>query len=152
MRVLLADDQVWLRSAIRLLLQEAANINQIDEAGDLRTLVARAQQNRPGLILVDWELPGLRVPDAGHELVTALRAVCPEAMIVVLSGRPEASRAAREAGVDGFVSKADPPETLLAMVQQATIFRAGGQSVTPDPATHHPPASGAPDTEPRTPE
>ena len=35
---------------------------------------------------------------------------------VALSGRPEERQVALDAGVDAFVSKADPPERLLATI------------------------------------
>lgn len=119
MRVLLADDQVWLRSAIRFLLEEEADVREIDEAGDLRTLIANAQKSRPGLILLDWELPGLRLGQTDSDLLHALRVDNPQVKIIVLSGRPEAGKDALEAGADEFVSKADPPDTLLAIVRRA---------------------------------
>jgi CheY-like chemotaxis protein len=34
--------------------------------------------------------------------------------VIVLSGQPEAEQDALDAGADAFVSKADPPEQLLA--------------------------------------
>jgi DNA-binding NarL/FixJ family response regulator len=39
--------------------------------------------------------------------------------VIALSGRPEARRAALDAGVDAFVSKGDPPERLLSMLEAA---------------------------------
>jgi DNA-binding NarL/FixJ family response regulator len=46
----------------------------------------------------------------------ALRHACPGLGIIVLSGRPEASRAALAAGADAFVSKGNPPEHLLSAI------------------------------------
>lgn len=136
MRVLLADDQVWLRSAIRLILEEETGVKEIDEAVDIRTLLHKAQTNQPRLILLDWELPGLKSPRAGRELIGVLRTATPNAAIVVLSGRPEAATRALEAGADDFVSKADPPDRLLAIVRRV----AASPAKDPPPAHDQTPA------------
>ena len=49
-------------------------------------------------------------------LVPSLRQNCPGIVIIALSGRLEAHRAARELGVDAFVSKSSPPDQLLAAI------------------------------------
>ena len=112
MRVLLADDQSKVRAALRLLLEEELGLSVISEAAEAEDLLAQVQAMQPDLMLLDWELPGLRTDD--H--LPALRRLCPCLKIIVLSGQPEARRAALAAGTDAFVSKGDPPERLLAAV------------------------------------
>jgi DNA-binding NarL/FixJ family response regulator len=112
MRVLLADDQSKVRAALRLLLEEELGLSVIGEAAEAEDLLAQVQAMQPDLMLLDWELPGLRTDD--H--LPALRRLCPCLKIIVLSGQPEARRAALAAGTDAFVSKGDPPERLLAAV------------------------------------
>lgn len=116
MRVLLADDQAWLRSALRLLLEQEADVEVIAEAGEARSLLSKTKRTRPHLVLLDWELPGMHV-GGGHELLAALRNLSPNVSVIVLSGRPEANTSALDAGADFFVSKADPPESLLAALR-----------------------------------
>lgn len=119
MRVLLADDQAQLRSAVRLLLDEQADIDTIGEAADLGTLQQLLGRLLPDLILLDWELPGMRRLADKTGLLATLRRENPRLQIIVLSGRPEASRSALAAGANAFVSKADPPEQLLAALRKA---------------------------------
>ena len=119
MRVLLADDQAWLRSAIRLLLEEQPEIEIVGEAPDAATLEQLAKLRIPDLILLDWELPGLRVAADRRALLRVIRRYNPRLQVIVLSGRPESSRGALSAGANAFVSKADPPERLLAALQKA---------------------------------
>jgi DNA-binding NarL/FixJ family response regulator len=109
MRVLLADDQSKVRSALRLLLRQEPELSVVGEAVEVESLLAQTETARPDLVLLDWELPGLSTVD----LLPALRALCPRLQVIVLSGRPEARRAALAAGADAFVSKGDPPERLL---------------------------------------
>ena len=113
MRVLLADDQSKVRAALRLLLQEELGLSVIGEATEAEDLLAQVEAMQPDLVLLDWELPGLRSDD--H--LPALRRLAPRLKIIVLSGQPEARRAALAAGTDAFVSKGDPPERLLAAVE-----------------------------------
>ena len=119
MRVLLADGKPALRSAMRLLLEQEADVNIVAEVADAETLLAAAEQVRPDLVLLDWDLPGLQGSNTAASVFGSLNACCPNVKIVVLSGRPEAGRPALAAGANSFVSKADPPERLLAALHHA---------------------------------
>jgi DNA-binding NarL/FixJ family response regulator len=119
MRVLVADDQAGLRSAMRLLLEEDPEVEVIGEATEAKALLAKAETMRPHLVLLDWELPGMKAAGGGRELLLALHARSPHLHVIVLSGRPEAGMAALASGADYFVSKAEPPESLLAVLRRA---------------------------------
>jgi len=121
MRVLLADDQPALRSAVRLLLEQEPEISIIGEASDATSLIALTAELHPDLILLDWELPGLQTTGNARHVINSLYASCPATHIVVLSGRPEAGRHALAVGAGAFVSKADPPERLLAALRRVKI-------------------------------
>ncbi len=119
MRVLLADDKPALRSAIRLLLEQEAGVNIVAEVADAHSLLDEATRSYPDLILLDWELPGLQGNNVAQRVLSALHAFHPNLRVIVLSGRPEAGRPALAAGASSFVSKADPPERLLAALHHA---------------------------------
>ena len=112
MRILLADDQKKVRSALRLLLEEQPDLEILGEAMDTTGLLDWVKAAHPDLVLLDWELPGL----PAVALLPLLHFHQPGLRVIALSGRPEARRAALEAGVNAFVSKGDPPERLLALV------------------------------------
>jgi DNA-binding NarL/FixJ family response regulator len=112
MHILLADDEPIVRSALRLLLEEDPDLHVVGEASEAGELLERLQAICPDLLLLDWELPGQQASD----LLLAVRRRCPSLSVIALSGRPEAYRVALEAGADAFVSKVDPPERLLAAV------------------------------------
>jgi DNA-binding NarL/FixJ family response regulator len=120
MRVLIADDQPQVRSALRLLLKQEPGVTVVGEAEDTQQALELAAGQRPDLVLLDWELPGPWVggplKNAGQRLLPTLRARCPHTKVIALSGRPEARKAALAAGADAFVSKGDPPERVLAAV------------------------------------
>ena len=112
MRILLADDQQQVRSALRFLLDQETGVSIVAEALDAQELVAQITTTSPDLVLLDWELPGL---DDGT--LSVLREIRPALCVIALSGRPEAREAALAAGVDAFVSKVGPPERLLAAIE-----------------------------------
>lgn len=112
-RITLADERRKVRFALRALLQRQIDMEVLGEAANAQELIALAEHDCPDLMLIDCELPGRELPD----LVDTLRGVCPDAMIIALSGRMDARPAAQKAGVDAFVSKGDPPERLLSAIQ-----------------------------------
>jgi DNA-binding NarL/FixJ family response regulator len=121
MRILLADDQPDVRSALRLLIEQETGLLVVGEAADAASLLARVAVDSPDIILLDWELPGESSADdgklTGEELLAQLIATCPTLKIIALSGRIEACQVALSAGADAFVSKAEPPERLLAALR-----------------------------------
>jgi DNA-binding NarL/FixJ family response regulator len=127
MRILIADDQIRVRQALRVLLTQQPGLRVIGEASDGEGLLAQVGTKAADLVLVDWELPGL--VEAGG--LPALRSLCPALQVVVLSSRPGVRRTAQSAGVDAFVSKGDPPESLLAAIDQCgAMVKLGGTDVT----------------------
>ena len=119
MRVVLADDQAWLRSAVRLLLEQLSDVETVGEAADEQHLRRLSTDRELDLVLLDWELPGLTQTVQQRALLRDLRQQHPNLQIIVMSGRPESLRTALAAGANAFVSKADPPEQLLAALQKA---------------------------------
>lgn len=115
MRVLLADDETQVRSALRLILEQLKAVESIEEVSDARGLTARMQANRPDLLLVDWELPGLRAVPSFSELRrrhdTGFNG---RLKVIVLSDRCPAPQAAIRSGADCCLSKYEPPEHLFA--------------------------------------
>jgi DNA-binding NarL/FixJ family response regulator len=114
MRVIVADDQPDVRSALRLMLEEKPGITQIDEVSTSQELITRVRLHCPDLVLLDWELPGSR-PD---ELLKLLRRVCGGIKVIALSSRPQAKQIALQYGANDFVCKSDPPEVLLSAIEQ----------------------------------
>ncbi len=118
MRVLLADDQVWLRSAMRLLLEHESNIEVVGEARDLASLLHAMMALWPDLILLDWELPGFSTLLDHKQFICCLRSANPLLKIIALSVNSDAKVASLAVGIDAFVNKAEPPDKLLATLHQ----------------------------------
>lgn len=109
LRVLLADDEPTLCSALRLLLDQEPRLLVVGEAAESGNTLQQVATLQPDVLLLDWELPG--APTAA--LVRALHTAVPGVRIIAMSSRPEAQRAALAAGAAAFVSKGDPPDCLL---------------------------------------
>jgi DNA-binding NarL/FixJ family response regulator len=112
-RVLLADDQLNVRSALRLLLEQESEFQVMGEVADATGLLMAAAEKEVDVVLLDWELPGL----PADQLLRLLWYERPSLKIIAMSSRPEAQPAALDMGAQAFVSKNDPPERVLAAIR-----------------------------------
>ena len=115
-RILVVEDQQDNRQILRDLLT-SANFEVI-EAADGETGLAAAAAQRPDLILIDIQLPGIDGYEATRRLKAdaALHAI---PIIIVtsyaLAGDDDKARAA---GCDAYISKPYSPRQLLAKVRE----------------------------------
>jgi two-component system response regulator AlgR len=112
-RILIADHQSAVRSAVRLLLEERLESDVVGEAANSQELLAQLEHLRPDIILLDWDLPGGSTVD----LLGAFRGLDRQPKVIVLGAHPEVGQATWAASADAFVSKGDPPRRLLAAVR-----------------------------------
>jgi DNA-binding NarL/FixJ family response regulator len=113
-RVLLADDNPDLRSALRLLLETRLGLELIIEARDMEHVLAQVEDSHPDCIILDWELPGRPT----RERVPVLRALVPNLKIVASSARPESKQSALDSGVDLFIYKSEEPLFILGKIEE----------------------------------
>lgn len=116
--IVLADDQCEVRAALKCVLEDQVDFHLTSEVTTAAELLDRLQLGCPDLILLDWELPGMKAA----ELLSRARSFCPSLKLIAMSVRPEACAEAQAAGVRCFVSKGDPPERLLAEVRRLLAF------------------------------
>lgn len=119
MRVVLADDQVWLRSALRLLLEHEPDLEVVGEVGNASALPDSTATLHPDLIVMDWDLPEIKQTGARQRLVATLRSLQPQVYIIALTSNRDLESARSTTGADAFVSKAEPPNCLLAAIHRA---------------------------------
>ncbi len=110
MKILLVDDHVIVRSGLRNLLTSMMDV-QISEAATGRDALSRLRQDRPDIVLLDLNLPGV----GGLELLRRMLREDKDPRIVVLSMHTEPLYAARamELGARGYLSKNTSAEELL---------------------------------------
>jgi DNA-binding NarL/FixJ family response regulator len=113
MDILLADRQLKVRFALRVLLGRQADIEVVGEAGNAQETLAQAGEILPDVVLLDWGLCNGRTSD----LLCSLRTAFPNLYVIALDTRPEAGQTALAAGADAFVSKAEPPDCLLSAIE-----------------------------------
>ncbi|WP_242906114.1 response regulator transcription factor [Actinomadura terrae] len=129
-RVLLAEDQGMMRSALALLLGLEDDIEVVAQVGNGTDALAEALRTRPDVAVLDIELPGRSGLDVAADLREELPAC--KVLIVTTFGRPGYLRRAMEAGVSGFLVKDGPIEDLVSALRR---ILAGERVVDPALAT-----------------
>jgi DNA-binding NarL/FixJ family response regulator len=99
-RVLLVDDDPFIRDLFASALEAAGGFEVVGEAGDGRTGVAESQRLAPDVVLLDHMMPGL----SGVDALPELKAACPHARVLVVSAA-DIGDDALAAGADRFVAK-----------------------------------------------
>jgi two-component system invasion response regulator UvrY len=114
MKILLVDDHAIVRGGLRRLLApvDAA----IVEAASGRDALVRYREDRPDVVVLDLNLPGI----GGLELLQRLIIEDGEACVLVFSMHAEAIYASRalQAGARGYMSKNATPDELLTAIRR----------------------------------
>lgn len=115
-RLLLADDQELVRSALCALLELEEDFDVVASVGRGDEVVDAARAHQPDVALLDIEMPGLD----GLAAAAVLRAQVPACRAVILTtfGRAGYLRRAMEAGAAGFVVKDAPSEVLASAIRR----------------------------------
>lgn len=129
-RLLLADDQELVRTALAALLQIEDDFEVVAEVGRGDQVVAAVVAHQPDVALLDIEMPGFD----GLAAAAALAREAPGCRVVILTtfGRPGYLRRAMESGALGFVVKDAPAEELARAIRRVA---AGERVVDPHLAT-----------------
>jgi DNA-binding NarL/FixJ family response regulator len=125
-RVLLADDNHFVRSALVDLLSAGGDIEIVAECTDGDEVVPAVEQTRPDVVILDLAMARV----GGLEAARRLLAVQPEARIVILTASLSAA-AVREAhilGAVGYLLKDGEPDELPGHVRTVA---AGGTAWRP---------------------
>ncbi|MGC2764555.1 MAG: response regulator transcription factor [Candidatus Acidiferrum sp.] len=103
MRVLIADDQDFIRRGLRAVLSEEKDIKVCAEAIDGRDALGKALELKPDVVIMDIIMPRMD----GIKATRLLRKVLPETKILSLSQYdiPEMVAEMERAGAAAFVSK-----------------------------------------------
>jgi DNA-binding NarL/FixJ family response regulator len=116
-RVLVVDDHPVLRGGLAELLGQADGVELAGLAADGTAGVELALDERPDVVLMDLEMPGVD----GIEATRRIRSSLPETQVVVLTSFSDRDRilAALDAGAAGYLLKDAEPEELLRGVHAA---------------------------------
>jgi len=113
--ILLADDHTMFSAALQRLLEPEYDV--IGRVEDGHSLVKKAVELKPDLVLVDVGMPLLNGLDAGREL----KRLTPKVKIIFLTMNPDPMLAneALRIGISGYLLKNSEEEELLKAVQNA---------------------------------
>jgi len=126
-RLLLAEDQELIRSALAIMLELEDDFEVVASVGRGDEVAAAAKASQPDVALLDIEMPGID----GLAVAGVLAQEVPHCRSLILTtfGRPGYLRRAMESGACGFVVKDAPAEQLADAIRRV----AAGQRVV-DPA------------------
>jgi two-component system nitrate/nitrite response regulator NarL len=126
-RVVLADDHVFVRDGIKSLLENEANIEVVGEAIDGADALEVVAETKPDLLIADIRMPNL----TGIELVEKLRSESNDVKIIMLSMHESEEYVLKsiKAGADGYLLKGSSKEEFLKALHTVS---AGGKYFSGD--------------------
>ena len=115
MSILIVDDYNTMIRIIRNLLKQLG-FNNVDEANDGSSALAKMEAKRYGLVISDWNME----PMTGYELLKEVRA-SPEFsktpfIMITAESKTENVIAAKKAGVNNYIVKPFNAQTLKAKI------------------------------------
>jgi len=114
-RVLLADDQVLVRTGFRMILKAEADIDVIGEAADGTQAVDAARRLRPDLVVMDVRMPNMNGLEATRRILAA-PATHPRVLMLTTFDLDEYVYDALRAGASGFLLKDGPADQFVAAI------------------------------------
>ncbi|GAB3967234.1 response regulator [Streptomyces sparsus] len=125
-RVVLADDQPLVRTALRMVMGDTADIRVVGEAGDGAEAVRLTAELDPHVVLMDLRMPGTGGIGATRLITTS---GCSTSVVVLTTfDDDEDVYGALRAGASGFLVKDMALEDILAAVR---IVAAGDALIAP---------------------
>ena len=126
-RVVIADDQMLVRSGFRLILS-SAGIPVVAEAADGQEAVAAALKYRPDVMLMDIRMPEMDGLEATRRILASRSGLQMRIIILTTFDLDQYVYAALTAGASGFLLKDVSPEHLIAAVR---LVRRGDALLAP---------------------
>ena len=114
-RILVVEDQEDLRGVLRDLLTGSGF--EVTEAADGQTGVAKAKSERPDLILMDIQLPGIDGYEASRQIKADPDLQATPIIAVSSLAMKGDEQKARASGCDDYVTKPYSPMQLLRLIR-----------------------------------
>jgi two-component system nitrate/nitrite response regulator NarL len=115
-RILLVDDHLLIRQGLRMLLENAGDLEVVGEAARCADVIALAAELHPDIVLLDLDLGGENGLDCITALVSAERA--PRVLVLTGVRDAEAHRRAIRLGAAGIVQKEQAGEMLVKAIRR----------------------------------
>lgn len=114
-RTLLVDDELLVRSGLRMILEAAPDIEVVGEGSDGDEAVRLAEELAPDVVLLDIRMPGTDGLAAAARLSELPHA--PRVVLLTTFDLDEYVHGALRAGAVGFLLKDTPPRELITAVR-----------------------------------
>jgi DNA-binding NarL/FixJ family response regulator len=110
-QILLVDDNPVVRQIVRQILEKESELKICGEAEDGMEALEKAKSLQPDVVILDLSMPRMN----GLEAAPQIRNLLPDACLILftLYGNREIEQAAKQAGIDAVISKADRGEALV---------------------------------------
>ncbi|MFF3091274.1 response regulator [Streptomyces nojiriensis] len=125
-RVLLVDDQPLVRSGLRVLMADTADLEVVGEAGTGSDGVRLAAELRPDVVVMDIRMPGMDGIEATGLITAETEAV--KVLVLTTFDEDEHVYGALRAGASGFAVKDMAVEEILAAIR---VIAAGDALIAP---------------------
>ena len=112
--VLIVDDSPSISDSLRSILSSHHDIEVIGVAANGEEAVARAEEHRPDVVLMDAQMPGM----SGVEATRILKQRVPESKVLFMAVHASHIDDALEAGADGFMMKDATRQEILLNIRR----------------------------------
>lgn len=125
-RVVLADDQQLIRTALRMVIADIEDVEVVGEAADGEEAVTRTEELRPDVVVMDIRMPGVDGIEATRRITTGAG----ESKIVVLTTFDDDDYVygALRAGASGFLVKDMALDDIIGAIR---VVAAGDALIAP---------------------
>lgn len=115
-KVVIADDETLVRTGLRMILSNSADIEVVAEAANGHAALVECRRRRPDVVLMDLRMPGLDGIEATKLLVRSPGPTVIRVVVLTTLGADDHVVEALRAGASGFLLKdADPDELVRAI-------------------------------------
>jgi len=119
-RILIADDEELIRTAIVALLGLEVDLEVVAETDNGTDALELAKEHRPDIVVLDLEMPPT---DGIYAAEAILGTVETRVILVTRHARPGVLRRALAAGVSGFVPKSTPVSKVAGVIRHVAAGR-----------------------------
>lgn len=134
--VCIVDDQALIRRGLQGILEHTANIQVIGQAQDGLEAIKLSLDQKPNVMLMDLEMPGMNGLDAAKIIFDKNQTI----KIIMLTSveNPAFIQQAKKIGIRGYLLKSTPPQEIIEAIHKVNqgeyYFQTKGP-LTQDPRT-----------------
>lgn len=132
--VVIVDDQVMIRMAVKGILESAGDIEVVGEAARAAEAIEVVKRQNPAVVLMDLRMPGMDGVEAIRAIVAEPSLTSTRILVLTTFEGDQDVMAALRAGAHGFLGKAAEPTDLIRSVRdmakgKAMLSQSATQSV-----------------------